>query len=55
MSLLGSALSLNLEWEDESTQKPERPEILRLIFRGRFLHGSTPLSGTHTSARQLGD
>ena len=33
------------EWDDGAVQKPPRAEILRLIYRGRFLHESTKLSG----------
>ena len=39
------------EWTDGAVQKPERAEILRLIYMGRFLHESTKLSGeSHNGA-----
>ena len=41
------------EWTDGAVQKPERAEILRLIYMGRFLHESTKLSGeSHNGANR---
>ena len=37
------------EWNGDIL-KPDRPEILRLIFRGRFLHNTTTLSGINIMA-----
>jgi hypothetical protein len=31
-------------WSEASVKKPGRPEVLRLIYRGRFLHQTTTLS-----------
>jgi hypothetical protein len=31
-------------WSEAAVQKPERHEVIRLIYRGRFLHQSTTLS-----------
>ncbi|CAI8008188.1 Ubiquitin-like protein 3 [Geodia barretti] len=31
-------------WSEATVKKPERPDVLRLIYRGRFLHQATTLS-----------
>lgn len=37
-------------WNEGETQKPDRPEVLRFIYRGRFLHASTTLECNVTMA-----
>lgn len=48
-SVTGSEISQHVfenwpeHWHGGETQRPDRAEVLRLIYRGRFLHTTTTL------------
>lgn len=44
---LFSCLLLHADWEEEQVSSPN---ILRLIYQGRFLHGNVTLGGEETHA-----